>query len=126
MSAYANPRGRIIQLGTAAVAAAPARGQIPHFNLSARTARGLLTQGFAWTIVAPSAGSAIATSPGFTCTLWRVEPTLGQWLTLQPFTAFNYNDQLTFPDISGGMGLYFQITNVTTPGNVLIGVSELD
>ncbi len=126
MSAYANARARIIQLGTAAVAAAPARGQIPHINLSARTSRGLPTQGFAWTLVAPSAGSAVATSPGFTVTIYRVEPTLGQWLTLQPFTALNYNDQVVFPDISGGMGLYFQITNVTTPGNVLIGISELD
>lgn len=116
----------MIQLATAAVAAAPVRGQIPHFNLSPRTARGLPTQGFAWSIIAPSAGSAVATAPGFSVTLYRVAPTLGQWLTLQPYTSFNYNDQLVLPDISGGMGLYFQITNVTTPGNVLIGVAELD
>ena len=119
-------RERIIQLGTAAVAAAPARGQVPHITLSPRTARALATQGFAWSLVSPVAGGAVATAPGFNVTIYRVAPTLGVWQALQPFAAANFLDQLVVPDISGALGLYFQIGNVAAPGNVLVGVAELD
>lgn len=120
------PRERLIQLGTAAVAAAPARGQIPHLMLSPRTSRSMPTQGFAWNLVAPSAGAAIATAPGFTVQIYRVAPTLGVWTSFQAFASANFLDQLVLPDISGGIGLYFQITNVTTAGNVLLAIAELD
>jgi hypothetical protein len=127
MSNYVgNARERIILLGTAAVAAAPVRGQVPHFNLSPRSSRGLPTQGFAWTITAPSAAAAVATAPGFTVTIYRVVPTLGTWAALQPYASLNFDDQLVLPDISGGFGLYFKIGSVTTPGNVLIALAELD
>lgn len=127
MSAYrGNSRERIVQLGTAAVAAAPVRGTLSHLVVSPRSSRGLPTQGFAWTLIAPSAGSAIATAPGFTVQIYRSAPTLGVWLAMQQFTAANYNDQLVFPDISGGMAIYVQITNVATPGNVLFCLAELD
>jgi hypothetical protein len=121
-----NSRERIVQLDTAVNSAAPVRGTLPSFLLSPRSSRGYLTQGFAFSLTSPSAGGAVASNPGFTVTIYRVAPTLSVWNALQAFTAANYLDQLVFPDISGGMSLYFQITNVSANGLILLGVAELD
>jgi hypothetical protein len=128
---------RLVQI-TRSAGAAPEHTAPAHFILSPRTARGLPTSGFAFTLLAPSVGSAVATAPGFTVTIYRSIPLLGAWAALQAFTGANYGDQLVLPDISGGMALYFVISNSAADGdipgghgpwghdNVILAIAELD
>lgn len=107
----------------------PQRSDVPHITLSPRTARGLPTSGLAVTLIQPSAGGVSATAPGFTLTIFRAVPALGVWAKLAPILGVNFLDQLVLPDLSGGMGLFFGISNVsglTIPLPMLIAVAELD
>jgi hypothetical protein len=109
---------RLIQVARSAVAAAPAHTEPAHFILSPRTSRGLPTSGFALTLLAPARGAAVATTPGFTITIYRAIPVLGAWAALQAFPGANYGDQLVLPDISGGMALYFVISHAVADGDI--------
>lgn len=124
MSNYAGfPSERLVQVETGGP---PVRSSPEHFILSPRTSRGLPTSGLALTLLSPSTG-VVAAAPGFTVTIYRAIPVLGMWAALQAFPGANYNDQLTLPDISGGMALYFSITNIVAPdGNVILAIAELD
>jgi hypothetical protein len=127
-------RERLIQLNTAALAAAPAVGAAPHMIVSPRTSRGLATSGIGLVLlpIPPPNGHdygtpASALAPGFTVTLYRAVPTAaGAWAALDPKTGVPFYTQLTLPDISGSMALFFQITNVDTAGILLVGLAELD
>jgi hypothetical protein len=72
-----------------------------------------------------SLGGGIPGSGGFTLTVYRVVPTLGEWGALATYAGLAYRDQLVLPDISGGWGLYFVFGNVATNGAILVGVAEL-
>lgn len=127
-------RERLLQLNTADLAAAPAVGAAPHMIVSPRTSRGLPTSGIGLVLlpIPPPNGHdygvpATALSPGFTVTLYRALPTAGgAWAKLSPKTGVLFYSQLTLPDISGAMALFFQITNVDTAGILLVGLAELD
>ena len=43
----------------------------------------------------------------------------------QAFDGAAYGDQLTLPDISGGMALYFAISHAAA-GNVILAIAEMD
>ncbi len=129
-------RERLFEIDTAANAAAIAGGLplVPHLVLSPRTARGLPTSGLALVLLpfpAPNGVSygtpAAASAPGFTVTLYRAIPTSpGLSAALAAFAGANFGDQLTLPDISGGMALYVGIGNVATAGVLICGIAELD
>ena len=138
MSTYAgNARERLISIiaptnygmnGDAPLYA-PRRSDVPHITLSPRTARGLPTSGLAVTLVQPSGGGVSPLAPGFTLTIFRAIPALGMWAKLAPIVGVNFLDQLVLPDLSGGMGLFFGVSNVdpiTIPLAMLIAVAELD
>lgn len=137
MSTYAgNARERLIQItaptdyGTTGDGPlyAPRRSTVPHITLSPRTARGLPTTGLALTLVSPDAGSVTPSGTGFTLTIFRAVPALGVWAKLAPILSVNFLDQLVLPDLSGGMGLFFGVSNVAAGPSlpVLIAVAELD
>jgi hypothetical protein len=128
-----NARERFVEIGTAAVGVGPTDNTTPPLiTLSPRTARGLPTAGLALVLVGypPPNGfnysPAVAAVDGFTLYLFRLLPTIGGWSRLQSFAGVQFGDQLVLPDISGGMGLYVGIGNVGTPGNLLVGLAELD
>jgi hypothetical protein len=123
MSSYAGVScERLVQVG---MLTAPSRSDAQHFVLSPRTSRGLPTAGLALVLLKPSAGGAVATSPGFDVTIYRAIPVLGSWAALQTYSAANYGDQLTLPDLSGGMALFFSIQNGTA-GNLILAIAEMD
>ncbi len=129
-------RERLFEVDTAANAAAIAGGLplVPHLVLSPRTSRGLPTSGLTLVLLpypAPNGVSygtpAAASAPGFTVTLFRIIPTSpGLVGVLAAYPSANFGDQLTLPDISGGMALYVGISNVATPGLLMVGIAELD
>ena len=123
MSQYAGiPCERLVQIATGA---APTRSTPAHFVLSPRTSRGMATSGLAMTLLSPSVGFAAPTAPGFTVAIYRAIPVLGAWAALQAFDGAAYGDQLTLPDISGGMALYFAISHAAA-GNVILAIAEMD
>ena len=145
MSQYAGiPCERLVQIATGA---APTRSTPAHFVLSPRTSRGMATSGLAMTllvlrqcqvrfqvlvlltvalvVLSPSVGFAAPTAPGFTVAIYRAIPVLGAWAALQAFDGAAYGDQLTLPDISGGMALYFAISHAAA-GNVILAIAEMD
>jgi hypothetical protein len=135
VSDYAGaPRERLLQLNTADLVAAPANGAAPHMIVSPRTSRGLPTSGIGLVLlpIPPANGHdygtpATALVPGFTVTLYRALPTAaGGWAAFTAKTGVPFLTQLTLPDISGAMALWFQITNVDTAGILLVGLAELD
>jgi hypothetical protein len=142
MSLYAGAnRERLIQISTDLVATAPVRNSKPHFQVSPRTAQGLPTQGIGLTLIPPVSGPAIepggdsgdsgegSGGNGFGFTIWRCVPVLGTWAELAPFTALaHYGEQYVLPDISGGWGLYFQVTGLgeSDHGRILVGIAEMD
>lgn len=135
MSNYlGSARERLVQLNTNDLGAAPAQGAAPHLIVSPRTSRGLPTSGISLVLlpIPPANGHdygtpATAIDPGFTLTLYRALPTgAGFWSKFEPKTGVPFYSQLTLPDISGGMALFFQIENVGTNGILLVGLAELD
>lgn len=139
MSRYAGARERIIQLNTALVSEPPLRETKPHFLVSPRSAQGLPTEGIALTLIQALSGAALGagagmSSPagsggagGFGVALYRNVPGIGGWASLAPFTtSAAYGEQYVLEDISGAWGIYFQITEVTQDGILLIGIAELD
>ena len=129
MSQYAGmPSERLVQIRLPITdpGFGPDRNTPAHFILSPRTARGLPTSGLALTLCAPSTGAAVAAGLGFTVTIWRAIPVLGSWAALQDFPGANFGDQLTLPDLSGGMALYFAIGSVSGAGDVILAIAEMD
>lgn len=111
-------KGSPIIIGTAAHAAAPVDGTTePDFVMSPRSPTGLPATGFAFGLKAPSAGSAVATAPGFTVTVWVRNPATKNWFSFAPRTGINYRDLMGTFDIDAAE-IYFQVTSVTTPGNI--------
>lgn len=130
MSRYGGtPRERIVELDIDAVDGAPTRDTAPHLVVSPRTPNGLITGNLALIILPPSFEPAVADTGGFTLTVYRSVPTLGEWGELLARTGINYRDQYVLPDIAGGWGIYFRITNAVESegddGSVLMGVAEL-
>lgn len=118
MSDYVgSSRERLVQLNTNDVSGAPAVGVAPHLIVSPRTSRGLPTSGIALVLlpIPPANGHdygtpATASDPGFTVTIYRALPVgAGQWSKFDPKAGVPFWSQLTLPDISGGMALYFRI-----------------
>ena len=109
---------RLVQVARSTDGAPPAHTAPAHFVLSPRTSRGNPTSGFALTLLAPSKGAAVPVAPGFTIAIYRAIPVLGAWAALQAFTGANYGDQLVLPDISGGMALFFVISNAVADGAI--------
>jgi hypothetical protein len=124
VSQYAGmPCERLVQI--AAPGSEPSRSSAPHIVLSPRTSRGLPTSGMAFTLLPPSTGAAVA-GAGFSIAIFRAIPVLGSWAALQLYEAAGYGEQLTLPDLSGGMALYFHVFNLETAGNVILAIAELD
>jgi hypothetical protein len=139
LSLYAGAaRERMIELQATDIVDAPTRTTKPHFQVSPRTAQGLPTQGIALTLIAPRVGAAIGTGGaesggsggslgGFQVTIYRCVPILGTWAEMAPFTAMaHYGEQYVLGDIPGGWGIYLQITGISEPGRLLVGIAEMD
>jgi hypothetical protein len=130
-------RERLIYLDTMVVAEPPTRATRPHITISPRTAQGLPTQGIALVLLEPETGAAVGGGGGegdsgggpggFHLTLYRSVPTVGAWAELAPFVVLaRYGEQYVLPDLTGGWGLYIQITGAAEPGLILVGIAETD
>jgi hypothetical protein len=113
-------RERFVELDTNTLGP-PARGDTPHLLVSPRTAAGLVTGSLAIVLLEPSAGAAW---DGFTLTIYRAIPTVGEWGKLEAFPSLSYREQLVLNDVSGGVGLFFSIVAPNGDGRILVGVAE--
>lgn len=109
-------RGRIVRLGTAAIANAPNDGGTnPHLIMSPKTPTGVVTTGIA---IGLKAAGAEAVASGFLVTVWVLQPIYGYWFKCAP-VALQYDEFADSFDINPA-GLYFQVTaaSVAVAGSI--------
>lgn len=116
-------RGEPLILSTAAQAAAPTKTTSPTYNMAPTAPAGLQTTGFAFFLTAPTTSPAVADTGGFTVTVWVRNPATGNYGALSPATGVDYGEAFGSFDLDAS-DLYFQISNVLTPGNVYLEVWE--
>lgn len=119
---------RVLRVSSATVASAPTDGTPttdgtePHITLSPWAATGINTTGFTFGMKAPSAGSAVADTGGFSVTPWVRNPVTKRWFSGKT-VSIGYGEAWVCWGVDA-VELYFQIANVLTPGNIDLEIAE--
>lgn len=119
--------GRVVRLSTANIGSAPTDDSTePHVTLSPYAGPQIPTTGFLFGMKAPTAPTgvtaAVAGAGGFTVTLWVRNPATKAW-----FSARNVSIAYGEAWVCWGVDaaeLFFQVGNVSTPGQIDFHVAE--
>lgn len=123
-------RFRPVRVNTTNVGSAPADGPpsgggaIPQYQLSPLAPSGLPTQGFVFMLKPTfSVTPAVAAGGGYTVVIWFRDPISFRWGSAKTVSV-NYSEMWVCNDVDAMDGVYFQISNVLSTGNIDIHLAE--